>query len=704
MVRKRLGKRGSTEVGMTLVEVMVTLGIASVMMLGILQIVDLSMRSSRNVTQTAEWNNFLQNVRLSMGSETNCSRVIGSKGNGAPNDPFTEVYSMVSAMGGATPVLTSKTNASHDLLYAINTWFVPGSLSNQRFFRVTGVSLDRPTTDMDDNRILLVDENAAGRPLRFFRVKRLDVSFTAQKVSSGGARHLGSETMTGTVPLRFIVGPVAEFATPNAIMTASEDDVYICGGVNIDVTQAVCQSLGGTYNPAPPPGQTQCTMDEIRFFDYVDNSNVPTLSAAEPGSTPVGGRRGARLRLWGTSNNAQPDDYAIGVNTGSMWFNIGGTGSPTHHMSPVGATDTPVSEFVWNYAVDADGPANDRPLMSLDAGGMLMINPEDATDFARVALGRAQGSGFPDVRLESFRSDSAEGMNLMMITGGLYRMNINRTGAVMIGSDDLGTASLTLRHRNDLVAAAPPSANMAGISSPQTGGPADGSLRLLSGGLSRVNVWRYGQVAIGASDTIVANTVDPGSGVLLFRDSINVANAPNKTASDSSGFVAPSEAGGNRSLELWARGEQYLDLDAGTQEIHFRKPINATVGGGNVIHDCYWNSIERNVTTYTTGAGPFPATVKINCRTGATDAETCAGCPAITWGAWQNSNITRFGPDYFPVSVSGGCWKAPAGGGKLALTTSMVLGDEGLSTCWYTADVNAAQVQVVRGATLCCRR
>ena len=68
--KSRSGHLG--HVGMTLVEVMVTMGVASTMMLGILQLITYANKSGKNLAVTSDWGNFVNSVQQSVNNDLNC--------------------------------------------------------------------------------------------------------------------------------------------------------------------------------------------------------------------------------------------------------------------------------------------------------------------------------------------------------------------------------------------------------------------------------------------------------------------------------------------------------------------------------------------------------------------------------------------------------------------------------------------------------
>ncbi len=90
-----------------------------------------------------------------------------------------------------------------------------------------------------------------------------------------------------------------------------------CYGQN-DSAQQACNEMGGSYGPAgaTPP---RCQLPRVFF-----GSNDAQLSSPAAGSP----NRGQRVQLWAWSGHGiqDPNDYAIGMNGSTMWFNAGEAG------------------------------------------------------------------------------------------------------------------------------------------------------------------------------------------------------------------------------------------------------------------------------------------------------------------------------------------------------------------------------------------
>lgn len=74
--QRNVGRRHSGHQGMSLVEVTVAMGLASVMFLGVTQMAGYALKSSRNVSQITEWSELRNNVRSVLRSPYGCTRTM----------------------------------------------------------------------------------------------------------------------------------------------------------------------------------------------------------------------------------------------------------------------------------------------------------------------------------------------------------------------------------------------------------------------------------------------------------------------------------------------------------------------------------------------------------------------------------------------------------------------------------------------------
>ncbi|MGK5084425.1 prepilin-type N-terminal cleavage/methylation domain-containing protein [Bdellovibrionota bacterium FG-1] len=394
--------------GMTLLEVMITLGIASIMMIGILQIVNLSQRSTRNVTINADWNNFVSNVKLSLSLDDSCKKYLGGNHN----------YKWIPAGGidqnDGSPVGTmsqiDRPAPAAMVLAKVGT--------NYKSFTLSGISLTPQSPAFSS-----VTGTYHGTSYSF-NVYQGSLSMTATKNTMEptplGGKNL---SMSIPIPLTIVTGPETNLdGTPTGL--AQEGIIYSCHSDSTD-PQAICEAMGGQYLTVAP---AHC------YFPYFSNfAGAPSTYGAVGETYGAGNYPGARLQLYsknGGYKNPQASDYMIGYSDQQMWFNIGGSAGAGTIQSP--NLGLPINSFVWTQVAEA-GSGNTTHLMALDKSGVLVLNPRLEADNSMLAFGGGVDAGgnlvAPTEKIESHPSFD----DLTFSTGGQSRMVIRNDGTVVVG-------------------------------------------------------------------------------------------------------------------------------------------------------------------------------------------------------------------------------------------------------------------------------
>lgn len=405
--------------GMTLIEVMITLGIASIMMIGILQIVNLSQRSTRNVTINADWNNFVSNVKLSMTLEENCMAYLGG-GHNYKWDQLKGIMS-ASAIDGTMDKIDRPNPPGSNIVLV-------GNGTNYKSFTVNGISL-LPQTNLAPVRKPMTYSDGI---TYLFNSYQANLSLTATKNtmephSLGGA----NLSMTIPIPLSIVTGPESMAngtAIPQTGPIGKTGVIYSCHAESTD-RQAVCDAMGGIYITDPPP---HCYFPYFSNFAAKTGAGTPAGVAGElVGSTYAG----ARLQLFSQSGgyqNPQASDYVIGYGPQQMWFNIGG--NPTASTFGAPNKGPPINSFVWSFT--QDGTSTTAQLMALDREGVLVLNPRWDTSSATLAFGAGVSGGLPSRPQQKIGSNLGY-QDLEFSTSGKPRMVIRSDGTIVVGPTPL---------------------------------------------------------------------------------------------------------------------------------------------------------------------------------------------------------------------------------------------------------------------------
>lgn len=422
--------------GMTLVEVMITMGVASTMMLGVLQLITYANKSGKNVAVTSDWTNLVNSAQLALSNPDTCSKVVsgmtfvGTQLAPSQASPQTlefpeglqyksisaplDVGSPPSPPSGCTcPVsnfmsacfskcvsyglnktaydmqksATSIANAAYqaqkpiqiikvgiyngfavEKVYAIQNgprknikWVTNGVLKNYYIYNMDlylegsklnlGAGMSTPTATGTDTGT--DTGTSTGTTSSIF------VQGTGQSLT------LGAQKLTTKQPVSFqlVVGPIDDVATAAIVTSCVLKD---------NVSSQACQDLGGTYNPSSPEGQ-KCLLNPLY---------LGTQSVSAPGINAGTGKTlmsGEVIQINGTKGSPSADDYALGKDDLTFWFNIGGDGSiPTSMPSAL-------PNFLWHfsgagkYNNGTSTPAIDADLMRLST----TINSKDVVSGAK---------------------------------------------------------------------------------------------------------------------------------------------------------------------------------------------------------------------------------------------------------------------------------------------------------------------------------
>jgi len=235
----------STQKGMTLVEIVVALGISSVMMLGIMSVTQMANKSARNVGINADWANLKSNIRLAMLTPSACSSVVT---NGAAG-----MISVVPAVAdnsfGLLP--TFKTSIAAAPLFTVNSPYGKILVTDMRVTQTRSQSTVQASFPTSGGNITVT-------PVTY------QLSVKAEKVGADSANVGGITLGTDTFDI--------------VAMVDANRKVWSCQG-NGNTTENVCAELGGIYD-ATADGiiEPKCQIQSLRL---TSQGNSPTSGQSE---------------------------------------------------------------------------------------------------------------------------------------------------------------------------------------------------------------------------------------------------------------------------------------------------------------------------------------------------------------------------------------------------------------------------------------
>ena len=275
--------------GMTLVEVMVAMGLATVLSLGLMQSITFSNRAIKSSTLTTDWNNVLQTARLAYSNPATCA---ASFATGNPEG--------IPAFMGS---LTSTTSATVN-----QTLATIGSLTIRGGGAGTSTLLSTTATigNLRASSIrVIASPNSVSQEVRLgstlYWLDNVELVIEANKIQGTGTAVLeggGTTAMTSS------------FRHNNAVafsILRRQDNGRITQCYNLfNAAEQACTEMGGNYGTPNP----RCHV--ANFFFGNNTALGPSTST-----------NGHRIQLWGTHGTRATSDYAIGMDSGTMWFNAG---------------------------------------------------------------------------------------------------------------------------------------------------------------------------------------------------------------------------------------------------------------------------------------------------------------------------------------------------------------------------------------------
>jgi len=254
--------------GFTLLEIIIAMGVATVMMLGTMSLISISNKAVRNLTVSIDWNNQIAALSSFLADPSQCR---------------SGLYGEILTFGGSLDYINpNKKNLSlrlppRDPDYVQGTELVPivRTVDFNPAFNVTKLQIVTVSGQTESSWVQ--KNNLCYRKF----LAQLEIEST--KSASINGEHLGSQTFILQNPIQFtiVTGPEKQQVAgqcadtnPDVVEGAfspalgpGKDQIESClglGDVSTDAAMAACQASGGTFIEGPPatcmlPEHTGCS-------------------------------------------------------------------------------------------------------------------------------------------------------------------------------------------------------------------------------------------------------------------------------------------------------------------------------------------------------------------------------------------------------------------------------------------------------------
>lgn len=319
-----MGFKGRSSVsGISLVEALIAMGVASGIAVTIAQMISSTSRTVKSIAMGTDWVGIQANLRILLSDPTQCARIFGG-------DTFSPPLS--------GPINATRTLASGPPLFpnvgylgpmsAPNVLIPPALISTTETINSFRALQIRVYTAPGNTTRVLKLEDPPGTPYDAY-LDTVELYVTAQKANAdgtpleGAAQNILETSSAKGNPIRF-----------NIIRKqALSGQVFTCYGVGTGsgtfstAGMEVCNDLGGAYVAGATPA---CRLRNL-FLGANDNTSAPNAS-------PMTGQR---IQFWDQSGPGTQDrrDYAIGIDSWTMWFNAAHNGNGMFRFTNDGGND-----------------------------------------------------------------------------------------------------------------------------------------------------------------------------------------------------------------------------------------------------------------------------------------------------------------------------------------------------------------------------
>jgi hypothetical protein len=282
------GSKILSRVGMTLIEVMIAMGVASVLMLALMEMQNNSNKSARNTSINLEWNMLVSRIVQVLNTPNTCDGVFAGQLQRPPAPDGTPSADLVTNDGQALSAYsgTDKDITTLQISYApatgaiVSQPLISKDINNAAGkdlggFRITEIKVvpdpllapkDIPPPTVDAYK----PDPAGGAPIKVTYTKRyVALHIVATKTTLGGGTEtpfLGAPTLTTRVPLPFML--YTDPANGDKVV-ACKDSAQINQGTPHDCHQVEHKCGGGKCYAACPVGENilsgggRCSKDGI---------------------------------------------------------------------------------------------------------------------------------------------------------------------------------------------------------------------------------------------------------------------------------------------------------------------------------------------------------------------------------------------------------------------------------------------------------
>lgn len=279
-----MGTKRRGQSGLSLIEVVITMGITMGLILAVMSAIQNANQAVKSSSLSNDWVTLLAGIRETYSDARQCGlQFAGYSYPGASLAGGTQLWSF--------PALVIKN---------------PNGTVASTFLSTTQVVNNFKAANIDvlvslGNQTQTILVGGTNRYL-----DHVELNIVADKVQLDGT----TKVMGGVTRLQS--NSVRNNALRFTIMRDLAGNVVGCYGQD-DAAEQACNELGGAYGP--PGSSPRCQLPRIFF-----GSNTQLA----PPSAPIQ-NQGQRVQLWAyTGHGTQdPNDYAIGMDSGTMWFNAG---------------------------------------------------------------------------------------------------------------------------------------------------------------------------------------------------------------------------------------------------------------------------------------------------------------------------------------------------------------------------------------------
>lgn len=401
---------------MSLVETMVTLGVASGLVLGVMEAVNMSARSVKSVQTSNDWTTLIGTLRLMTQSQTQCGFMFN--GLSFPGGP---TYGTSGSAWSGSAVLCDTQTSTHQVggcttnsqLNRLRTYSTSGTpvatlldvSSSLNGIRALQINLKIAAGNATET--IPVPNGASGTSNMYRDLVELEIYAKKQNQTPGASGSVLFNDMSGAQSILYAgnsnnrnTGIIFQVLRN----TTSPYAINGCFGTN-DQASLACSYMGGVMSTSST-ASPRCQLSKLPL-------QPSTTTVAPPDSAaPNQGQRLSLLPYGGTWGAADPRDYAVGIDSANFWFNAGDVNTNKFQFTNAGGgqklaemtydTSYPNSKLYVGTASSGSPlilSGGTRPMLSFGgASGGLYGPPGTSSDGEKIQLHIFSAYGRPDPR------------------------------------------------------------------------------------------------------------------------------------------------------------------------------------------------------------------------------------------------------------------------------------------------------------------